>query len=362
MPTFNKEVAECVGLWLAEGDNKTTGELTFTNNCFDLILFFKEIISSIYFGNNKPRLYIYSPSDRQLFTQLDGFKKINFYIDKRANRPYYIYRLADSKFLREWRVMVNHIINNEYHYSNILRGIFAGEGNIKHDVKSKSRNLRISSKNRNELIERLLNFYKLRFSFDHKKRMYWIRARDIDIAKSIDITGLHPEKNAQFNKMMSYFSEKHYSPLELKNLISSELTNFRRTKELSSQFSRSELRISEVLQELKREGKVDWIKKEGRTYWMHKYKKEGILTREKIDILSELERLKSFTAIGKKLNIFRKSISKKFIYYEHEGLIVKDGSWWKLTDKGQKLVCGIDESGREIKEILVPRKVLSSVP
>ena len=31
------EIAECVGLWLAEGDNKTRMEITFTNNCLFLI-------------------------------------------------------------------------------------------------------------------------------------------------------------------------------------------------------------------------------------------------------------------------------------------------------------------------------------
>ena len=37
MKINKKEIAECVGLWLAEGDNKTTAEVTFTNNCFELI-------------------------------------------------------------------------------------------------------------------------------------------------------------------------------------------------------------------------------------------------------------------------------------------------------------------------------------
>ena len=37
---MNKQISECVGLWLAEGDNKTISEITFTNNCIELILFF----------------------------------------------------------------------------------------------------------------------------------------------------------------------------------------------------------------------------------------------------------------------------------------------------------------------------------
>jgi len=52
---ITKELVECVGLWLAEGDNKTNQEITFTNNCLELILFFQENISNVYFGKNKPR-------------------------------------------------------------------------------------------------------------------------------------------------------------------------------------------------------------------------------------------------------------------------------------------------------------------
>ena len=49
---ITKELAECVGLWLAEGDNKTNREVTFTNNVFDLIAFFSRNIQTIYSGDN----------------------------------------------------------------------------------------------------------------------------------------------------------------------------------------------------------------------------------------------------------------------------------------------------------------------
>ena len=45
---YNKEVVECVGLWLAEGDKKTHGEITFTNNCFDLIQYFHKTILKLF--------------------------------------------------------------------------------------------------------------------------------------------------------------------------------------------------------------------------------------------------------------------------------------------------------------------------
>ena len=37
---MSKEIAQSVGLWLAEGDSKSCNEITFTNNCFELIKLF----------------------------------------------------------------------------------------------------------------------------------------------------------------------------------------------------------------------------------------------------------------------------------------------------------------------------------
>lgn len=348
MAEITEEVAECVGLWLAEGDNKTTRELTFTNNCLDLILFFKENISNIYTGNNKPLLYIYSPIKRQLFKELDGFKKINFYIDTRANRPYYIYRLNDSNFLKYWKKLVKITTKNKKMYNNILRGIFAGEGNIKHNIKAHSRSIRISAKAPNILIEKMLNFYKINYKFDFSNRMYSINARYLDISRKIRLTELHPEKGARFDKMMNSFSEKHYKPLELKSLLLKELTKFKTTKQLSKKFKRSELRISEVLQKLKKEDKIDWIKIKQNRFWVDKVIKNEYLLVEKRRIISKLM-LNSYTSIGKNIGLYRKSISRRFKSYEEENLIQRHNGWWKLTEKGQKLVAGIDESGREIK-------------
>ncbi len=39
---MGNQLAECVGLWLAEGDNKSRGEITFTNNCYELIKHFSQ--------------------------------------------------------------------------------------------------------------------------------------------------------------------------------------------------------------------------------------------------------------------------------------------------------------------------------
>ena len=59
---MNKEIAECVGLWLAEGDNKSNSEITFTNNEFSLVQFFHDTLTQV-FSHHKfnVRIYIYFP-------------------------------------------------------------------------------------------------------------------------------------------------------------------------------------------------------------------------------------------------------------------------------------------------------------
>jgi len=41
---FKEDIGQCVGLWLAEGDNTTNAEITFTNNSWELILYFHSIM------------------------------------------------------------------------------------------------------------------------------------------------------------------------------------------------------------------------------------------------------------------------------------------------------------------------------
>jgi len=55
------ELAECIGLWLAEGDKKTEREITFTNNCIPLVELFGFTIQK-QFENYpiNPRIYVYS--------------------------------------------------------------------------------------------------------------------------------------------------------------------------------------------------------------------------------------------------------------------------------------------------------------
>jgi len=343
----SKEIAECVGLWLAEGDNKTDREITFTNNCFELIIFFSENIQQLYKGHNKPRIYVYSPTEKILIKKLGNFVVRN-YVDKRANRTYFIFKLADVEFVKKWRSLVNSMKNQDEYYSDILRGIFAGEGNIKHDLKNhNSRNVRIASGSRNSLIEKILSSINIKFRYDQEKREYWITGRHLYKLEKIKIASLHPEKESKFRSMINSVKERHYSPGELKTILQCELNQFKTTSELANKFRKSDLRILEVLRELKKENRVGYIKLKGHTYWMKKEIKDKYLYKERIKILKQVNKNKNMTAIGKTLNLGRKAINHRLIKFEKEGLVEKRGTHWMIKEKANTLL-GIDESGSEL--------------
>lgn len=342
----SKEIAECVGLWLAEGDKKTDREVTFTNNCMELIFFFHNTIKLLYKGKNKPRIYTYSPTDRVLISELQDFVVRN-YMDKRANRTYFIYRLADVDFVKEWKMVVDFVKNHEEHYPEILRGIFAGEGNIKHDFENNnSRNLRISAGWRDLFIEKLLIYFNVKFSYEEHKRQYVITGRHLDKLKEINIASLHPEKEAKFRKMFECLKEKHYSPGELKTVLLRDLNEFKKTSELAIKFQKSDLRMSEALCELKKEGRIGVVRIKGNSYWVRKEILNEYLNSERIKLLSHVRKKQTMTAIGKFLNLSRKSIRNRLIKLEIEGLVEKKGGYWMVKEES-KTVVGIDESGSE---------------
>jgi hypothetical protein len=54
------------------------------------------------------------------------------YVDKRSNKPYFIWRLADRKLIGKWKNIVELSKRNPRLYPFILQGFFAGEGNVKY--------------------------------------------------------------------------------------------------------------------------------------------------------------------------------------------------------------------------------------
>lgn len=130
MTIRQEKVAQCVGLWLAEGDSKTKLEITLTNNCPKIIVFFHNVIDSLVISRNLPRVYVYSPSEDQK-PRLPIDVEHKYYVDRRASQPYFIYRISDVQRVKEWKKTIKKFKRKTELYSFILQGFFAGEGNVK---------------------------------------------------------------------------------------------------------------------------------------------------------------------------------------------------------------------------------------
>lgn len=344
---ITKEIAECVGLWLAEGDNKTKAEITFTNNCLELILFFQRVIRKIYAGNNKPRLYVYSPTERQLFYDLKGYKKINFYRDTRATKTYYIYRLADTKFVKFWKRLVEETKREPRFYAEILRGFFAGEGNVHHNQKANnSRSIRISCKTRIELIEKISKYFQIKYRYDISHRNgYVISGPSLNKLNEIKIACLHPEKASKFYNMINSIREEHYSPNYLKEAIYSKLSKLYTTQQLAEYFKRRFVYVQEILSKLKRENKTNNIKIKNKSLWARNEVIERFLINRRLGLLKGLDTFKTINELSKNINLGIKTIRRRLRILEKENLVENKNRKWKLSEKGKQLICGIDESG-----------------
>ena len=323
MGTINKEVAECVGLWLAEGDNKSARELTFTNNCWELIEFFNTNMKKLFreFKYNK-RIYVYTPDGSRPEIQLKDCQ-INYYTHKRATKPYFIFKIASVE-------IVESLLNKNEFYPSILRGFFAGEGNI-HEGKRSVRVIRISQKERKKFIDEILDSLSLKYNFTKNNRMYNLsNKRNWDIFAKHKLANLHPKKKDKFWRLYNSYKQEHYDKFYLKNKILELSKDPLTTKLLSSTLNRSEARICEVLIDLKKENKIKNYRVGSVSYWISD-KDLIIISKLKKDYLLFSDRPKQTSEFAKKFNVSWKSSFKRLKELEKLNLVIIDntGKWIK---------------------------------
>jgi len=350
MVKFEKSIGQCIGLWLAEGDLTSTSEITFTNNRYYLIKFFHTNLNKTLKLENKPRIYVYAPS-KYTTVKLQKIKELvhRFYIDKRANRPYFIYRVSGKKAVKEWLTLVKKITPNKKFYPYLLQGIFAGEGNIKYIEKSKSRVIRISQGKRSKLIEDILNYSGIKYSYSKKERSYVISGREnLEKLIRIDISCLHREKNFKLKHMFSTYKQYHYPRGELKNMILNILREKPSTSlELSKLFKRDQTRVIRVLTALKRDRKIKNYRVGSTTYWVLKNSRLIIISDIKNTILNHLNMPRRTSEIAKLVNRDWKSSSKRLKELKKLNLVKYSGGlWYKLPNKGKVIVHNINNRYR----------------
>ncbi|MAG01848.1 hypothetical protein CMI42_00785 [Candidatus Pacearchaeota archaeon] len=326
---LDKKIAECVGLWLAEGDNKSRLEITFTNNCWDLVNSFYNTIDNLFKEYKyNIRIYIYSKEGSEVnMPPKDCVKK--YYTDNRARKPYYIFRLASVELIKRWKEIVKEIISNNKYYRDVLRGFFAGEGNIK-EGSHNSRTLRIAQKDKNKFVENILGFLNIRkFYFSPNERNYVIHGKwNWDIFAKGKLADLHPDKKERFWRSYNSYKEEHYENNYLRDNIFSILSSPHTTKELSKKYNRSFARIQDVLIDLKKRDKIRDFRVGSLNYWTNN-SNLIIISGIKNKYLLMLKNPRRISEIAKEFKVNSKSSYRRLKELERLNLITRreDKRW-----------------------------------
>ncbi|HEV8289952.1 MAG TPA: hypothetical protein VGQ00_03315 [Candidatus Norongarragalinales archaeon] len=351
-----KEISECIGLWLAEGDDKTHREITFTNNSFELIEFFDKILSDLFKNSNlRKRIYVYCPNPERPEVKILG-ANVKYYTDSRANKPYFMWRVASVELCEKWRAISKQIQTDKENYPAILRGFFAGEGNIKTGSHG-SRAIRIAQKHQLELIDQILNHYKIRFHFSKRERAYVITGKENwDTWARLNLADLHPEKKTRFWKAYNSFKQTHYPKQYIRERMLIMLEKPKTSNELAKHFLRSQARLQDVLIQLKREGKINNFRVGSVDYWTSK-KDLVIISARKRQILHLIGSERNVANIAKILHVGRKSISNRLAELDKLGLASKNNNVWQVKDwKGEILT--LQPSSRALTRLAETEKQL----
>lgn len=327
--SFDKRVAECVGLWLAEGDNKTHSEITFTNNCWKLIGLFERTINRLFWDQEyNQRIYVYSPTKEH--KKIDANCMVKYYVHKRATKPYFIFRIASRELIKNWKTIVINFLNDKDLSEYILRGFFAGEGNV-HIGKRNVRTLRISQGKRKEFIESLLKDLGITFHYTQENRNYVINKKsNWDVFARFKLADLHPDKKEKFWKNYN-FQQEHYSKKVLSKKIYSLLERPYTARELSDKLGRSFARIQDVLIELKKEKRINHFRVKSKGHWTRD-KNLIIISKLKKDYLFLLDIPRKTSYLADNFGVCWKSSFRRLKELEKLNLVErqKDGKWMRV--------------------------------
>lgn len=334
---MEKDLARCVGLWLAEGDTKSVSEITFTNNCFELVELFYRRVQKLFESDNF-RLYVYRSDSSESYQELNG-AETSVYIDERATQPYYMIRLASRDLVERWKKKVLEAKDKPELYPYILQGFFAGEGSVYEGAK-KSRRLRISQGEENEFLEELMNCLGITYYFRPEGRSYVITKKyNWDIFDEYNICKLHPRKREKFQRIYSGFQEEHYQKGELKENTYRKLVDPYQTKELAEIFDRSQARLCDVLMELKKEAKIMDYRSGSQSYWIRRDQNTIIISEIKEKYLELLrDRKLKVGEIADHFSVTKSSAYKNLHSLQDLGLIKKKNHEWKTMETEEKVI------------------------
>lgn len=335
---MDKELAECLGLWFAEGDSVTKGEINFCNSELYLVEYFDTILRR-FIGDCQVnfRVYCYSKKGGNFKVPFKD-AQLNFYSDKLARRPYYIWRVASVKLTTIWRYLFEEVILDEKYYADFLRGFFAGEGSVKLGSHT-SRKLTIAQKSRLSFLEYMFDYLGLTYRFWPNQRCYeFTGKKNWNIFYQYGLANLHPLKKQKFEDYYGSYKQEHYSKGVLKKAILKELLSPKTRNELASLFNRSPARIYDVLEELKLESKAVVCHWNNTSYWVVWHFDKIIISRNAGNILLVLKKPLRMHEIAKDLQISYNSARKYLYKLQKLNLVIKRDVLWMKTKKPYHVV------------------------
>jgi predicted transcriptional regulator len=286
----------------------------------------------------KPRIYVYSAKKEKKRSLLNI--QTNFYKDKRARKPYYIFRVASVNMVKQWKIIAEKIKHNKKFYTNILIGFFAGEGNLKEGINS-NRTIRIAQGKPNKFIEKMLKYHGIKYRYEYHGRAYAITGKwNWDIIANNKLADLHTIKKEKFWRLYNSYKEIHYPNNIVRNNILKILNKPYTTIELSRIFKRSPARIRDILIPLKREGILKNFKVRSRSYWIKTDRNKIIISKIKDKYLKSLKReKKTTTEVAKTMDVCWKAAHRRLFELQKLNLVVRDSEGvWKISPKKEEVI------------------------
>jgi predicted transcriptional regulator len=297
--------------------------------------------------------------------------KMKTYIDIRASRPYFVYKVASRKLAKKWKRIVEKYTHNEVFYPFILQGLFAGEGNVKFSISHHSRVVRIAQGKRNSFLEKALNIIGVSFRYSKSEKAYAISGRkNLEKLAEIEMEVLHPIKKEKFRKMLASYKQYHYPKHHIKRKIYKMLKKPCTSKKLAEIFRRSQARIQEILKKLKDEGTILNFKVRSGMFWIRKDQNIILISNVKKEYLGLLKKgVQTTIDLAKKRNVDFKSAYRRLRELERLRLVKQNpNKEWELCaankevislTEGQQTAAGVDEAGRELNVSLTRPEVPS---
>jgi DNA-binding transcriptional regulator YhcF (GntR family) len=238
----------------------------------------------------------------------------------------------------EWKTVVSKFCERRKYFSDILRGFFAGEGNIKTGSHS-NRTIRIAQKQPMEIIDSGLRELGVTYKFSARERAYVIHGwKNWEKFFRHDIFTLHPDKQKKFIEAWKSYKEIHYPANFIRNNILSELSTPLTCRQLATIFKRKPATLQDVLCEMKVEGKVKNYRSGSLDYWVKSDSNTIVISDRKAKILKLLESSRKVNEVADLMDIGWKAARKRLGELEKLGLAKQENYLWRRVPTNKEVL------------------------